>query len=253
MISLLQSSGIFFVIPCTDEYRKVDLRTVSFDVPPQEVNLQTDINIEDENDFRLRIFDDDKRSYFSHLIWHEMFVAVNLMFFMPLDEFRLQMPKFDTIRWENVTKFMYGISNAMTMRRLQKIFIGRNESPVDLAQKQTLLKHFAVQCLPALMENDSTPALLRVFDWANESQIVELKDTITENLPEEIRIRGSLHYSDVSKLSYILRSTNKHHIIKVGFGINMIRLTGDSFHRFFEEMKEILRKPNLKVIAFLKS
>uniref|UniRef100_H2Y8J6 Band 7 domain-containing protein n=1 Tax=Ciona savignyi TaxID=51511 RepID=H2Y8J6_CIOSA len=31
--------GIFFVIPCTDEYRKVDLRTVSFDVPPQEVNL----------------------------------------------------------------------------------------------------------------------------------------------------------------------------------------------------------------------
>uniref|UniRef100_H2ZFR8 Band 7 domain-containing protein n=1 Tax=Ciona savignyi TaxID=51511 RepID=H2ZFR8_CIOSA len=31
--------GIFFIIPCTDEYRKVDLRTVSFDVPPQEVNF----------------------------------------------------------------------------------------------------------------------------------------------------------------------------------------------------------------------
>ena len=30
--------GIFFVIPCVDNYRKVDLRTVSFDVPPQEVN-----------------------------------------------------------------------------------------------------------------------------------------------------------------------------------------------------------------------
>ena len=29
--------GIFFVIPCVDNYRKVDLRTVSFDVPPQEV------------------------------------------------------------------------------------------------------------------------------------------------------------------------------------------------------------------------
>jgi erythrocyte band 7 integral membrane protein len=29
--------GIFFVIPCTDSYQKVDLRTVSFDVPPQEV------------------------------------------------------------------------------------------------------------------------------------------------------------------------------------------------------------------------
>ena len=30
--------GIFFVVPCIDTYRKVDLRTVSFDVPPQEVS-----------------------------------------------------------------------------------------------------------------------------------------------------------------------------------------------------------------------
>ena len=30
--------GIFFIIPCIDSYRKVDLRTVSFDVPPQEVS-----------------------------------------------------------------------------------------------------------------------------------------------------------------------------------------------------------------------
>ncbi|XP_015789153.1 band 7 protein AGAP004871 [Tetranychus urticae] len=29
--------GIFFVIPCIDSYTKVDLRTVTFDVPPQEV------------------------------------------------------------------------------------------------------------------------------------------------------------------------------------------------------------------------
>ncbi len=29
--------GIFFIIPCIDSYQKVDLRTVSFDVPPQEV------------------------------------------------------------------------------------------------------------------------------------------------------------------------------------------------------------------------
>ena len=32
-----QGPGIFFVIPCVDSYNKVDLRTVSFDVPPQEV------------------------------------------------------------------------------------------------------------------------------------------------------------------------------------------------------------------------
>jgi hypothetical protein len=31
--------GIFFILPCIDTYRKVDLRVVSFDVPPQEVKI----------------------------------------------------------------------------------------------------------------------------------------------------------------------------------------------------------------------
>ena len=31
--------GLFFVMPCVDSYKKVDLRTVSFDVPPQEVSV----------------------------------------------------------------------------------------------------------------------------------------------------------------------------------------------------------------------
>ncbi|KAJ0022261.1 hypothetical protein NQD34_009751, partial [Periophthalmus magnuspinnatus] len=31
--------GLFFVLPCTDTFVKVDLRTVSFDIPPQEVSM----------------------------------------------------------------------------------------------------------------------------------------------------------------------------------------------------------------------
>ena len=33
--SSIQGPGIFFIIPCIDHYKKVDLRTVTFDVPPQ--------------------------------------------------------------------------------------------------------------------------------------------------------------------------------------------------------------------------
>ena len=29
--------GIFFVLPCIETYQKVDLRTITLDVPPQEV------------------------------------------------------------------------------------------------------------------------------------------------------------------------------------------------------------------------
>ena len=30
--------GVFFVIPCLDVYEKIDMRTSTYDVPPQEVN-----------------------------------------------------------------------------------------------------------------------------------------------------------------------------------------------------------------------
>ena len=33
----LYISGIFFVLPCIETYQKVDLRTITLDVPPQEV------------------------------------------------------------------------------------------------------------------------------------------------------------------------------------------------------------------------
>jgi hypothetical protein len=29
--------GVFFIIPCVDIYEKIDMRTQTFDVPPQEV------------------------------------------------------------------------------------------------------------------------------------------------------------------------------------------------------------------------
>lgn len=37
--SVLFSTGIFFVLPCTDSFVKVDMRTISFDIPPQEVEF----------------------------------------------------------------------------------------------------------------------------------------------------------------------------------------------------------------------
>ena len=32
--------GVFFVIPCVDVYEKIDLRTNTYEIPPQEVNIK---------------------------------------------------------------------------------------------------------------------------------------------------------------------------------------------------------------------
>uniref|UniRef100_A0AAZ3SUM9 Band 7 domain-containing protein n=1 Tax=Oncorhynchus tshawytscha TaxID=74940 RepID=A0AAZ3SUM9_ONCTS len=37
--------GIFFVLPCTDSFVKVDLRTVSFDIPPQEILTKDSVTV----------------------------------------------------------------------------------------------------------------------------------------------------------------------------------------------------------------
>ena len=37
--------GIFFILPCIDNYQKVDLRTVAFDVPPQEILTRDSVTV----------------------------------------------------------------------------------------------------------------------------------------------------------------------------------------------------------------
>jgi len=37
--------GIFFILPCLDNYLKVDLRTVTFDVPPQEILTKDSVTV----------------------------------------------------------------------------------------------------------------------------------------------------------------------------------------------------------------
>jgi len=37
--------GIFFILPCLDNYMKVDLRTVTFDVPPQEILSKDSVTV----------------------------------------------------------------------------------------------------------------------------------------------------------------------------------------------------------------
>ena len=31
--------GVFFIIPCVDTYVKIDMRSMTFEIPPQEVRL----------------------------------------------------------------------------------------------------------------------------------------------------------------------------------------------------------------------
>ncbi|XP_016356695.1 stomatin (EPB72)-like 3a [Sinocyclocheilus anshuiensis] len=49
--------GIFFVLPCTDTFRKVDLRTVTFDIPAQEFLTKDSVTVSVDGVVYFRVFD----------------------------------------------------------------------------------------------------------------------------------------------------------------------------------------------------
>ena len=40
-----RDAGIFFILPCIENYAKVDLRTLTFDVPPQEILTKDSVTV----------------------------------------------------------------------------------------------------------------------------------------------------------------------------------------------------------------
>lgn len=48
--------GLFFILPCVDSYSKVDLRTVTFDVPPQEILTKDSVTVAVDAVVYFRIF-----------------------------------------------------------------------------------------------------------------------------------------------------------------------------------------------------
>jgi SPFH domain / Band 7 family len=48
--------GLFFILPCVDTYSKVDLRTVTFDVPPQEILTKDSVTVAVDAVVYFRIF-----------------------------------------------------------------------------------------------------------------------------------------------------------------------------------------------------
>ena len=49
--------GLFFVLPCMDEIQTVDLRTVSFDIPPQEILTKDSVTVAVDAVVYYKVFD----------------------------------------------------------------------------------------------------------------------------------------------------------------------------------------------------
>ncbi|XP_048778781.2 band 7 protein AGAP004871-like isoform X6 [Ostrea edulis] len=49
--------GLFFILPCIDDFKKVDMRTLTYDVPPQEILTKDSVTVAVDAVIFIRIFD----------------------------------------------------------------------------------------------------------------------------------------------------------------------------------------------------
>ena len=48
--------GLFCIMPCLDEYKAIDMRTISFDVPPQEILTKDSVTVAVDTVVYYRVF-----------------------------------------------------------------------------------------------------------------------------------------------------------------------------------------------------
>lgn len=80
--------GVFFVLPCIDNCCKVDLRTVSFDVPPQEVLTKDSVTVSVDAVVYYRISDPLKAVI--QVNWSNIFILLFCFIIILLKNLRLQ-------------------------------------------------------------------------------------------------------------------------------------------------------------------
>ena len=236
----------------------------------EEADLQNaGLTIEELNFFLVTTLEKDSLSlfggdstkvfYFAHLLIHEFFVAVHLVFFTSEKEFKqlvtgrvlgglqLSKPLVDLTegKWEMVTKFLFGICNIATLTILKDQF--PNLCP-NVAEKAKILREFALRKIPDRSSENYHyfQNVLRVCYWTYELNDDKFSVLVASRVKEDVDIRGTIIPSDVAPFSYVLRQRKSR--INIGTTRLESLYLGNSLQQFLKELKQTSTATPVKVI-----
>ena len=164
--------------------------------------------VDKDTNFKLKLVVGDKKSSFSHLIWHEMFTAIMGVMYKKPFELREYLPKLLQARWEVVAKLMFGLTHESTIKRLKTIFSDWSEE--DIRDNRQELKDFAViqmKAYKALDPNhpeEKTQKLIQVCTWIQESNSQDFIELARDQLPNVVDLNGELLPSDIRCIANVL-------------------------------------------------
>ena len=180
------------------------------------------------------------KSYFSHLMLHEFFVAIHLILFMPTNEFREILSKLKKDRFEMVAKFCYGLCNSVTQTYWQTLISSEELNLSVYEKKKEMLKKFA---LKEIKSTKNFADLLQFYAWVYELRNDTVTNKAVATLENEIEMTGGVLPSDIPAFQYVLKQRKT----SLALIIPHPDLDKERRKSYFAALDSILKSTNVKV------
>ena len=180
------------------------------------------------------------KSYFSHLLLHEFFVAIYLMLFMKTEEFVKELPVLKTNKFEMVARFSFGLCNSVTLNYLQNLIPSEELNLSDYEQKKEVLIKLALEQIESAQ---NFADLLQVYGWFYELRDDAITQQAVSSLKNEIKVSGDILPSDIPAFQYVLQMRKSSLFLIVAHP----DLHKDRRKSYFAALDAILRSANVKV------
>ena len=181
------------------------------------------------------------RSYFSHLLLHEFFVAIYLIFFMKVNEFDQILSSLTENKYEMVAKFSFGLCNSVTQNYLQNFTQCEDLNVSHCIQKKEMLKSLALEKV-ASAQNFSD--LLQCYSWLYELRDDEVTKKAVSKQENVIEVSGFILPSDIPAFQYVLLQRKSPLFLIVSHPY----IDRDRRKSYFAALGAIFQSDNVKVI-----
>jgi len=230
-------------------FEKYDLKNANIN----EKNASTFLTSSLAKAIKLKLWEgiEKIRTYFSHLILHEFFVALHLLLFADDEQFETFLNQnVTTSKYEMVTKFMFGLCNSTTLQYLQGLIPSKFVNLSIIERKKQRLK--SVVCKDCSTKRDelfdswpiSQPSL-----WVYELRDDQFTQQVSNLLGTHIKL--DLHdclSSDFPAFHYLLRARTKPLTIEL---IEFDVTDKDASNQFFSDFHVTLQNPKINVSLFI--
>ena len=162
------------------------------------------------NNFKFKLFNGSEIvSYFAHLMWQELFVAVKIRLYFSTNDFKKLISSSDllTNKFEVVTRFLFGLCNEETERKLfVHVDAKALSSSMDFKVCKEILKSFTINLLKKYLQNTlGFPGSKKNFDVAAADVFIDRKDDKNDDIVSD-STDFQINFYDVIDWSYFFNN-----------------------------------------------